>query len=480
MKYYTLKRSEMTQVQTTNEHVKRRKKGSDQQFKCQFINPINHRKCGLQVRKGMKYCFAHLNKVEHDKNAETKVFRINKKGEKIGRVRCPLDPSHTVWADRLKNHLGKCNAVRAKREEKEKQKTCAWFDLNCNVKGEICGDMKLGDESVDKEEFKLFIDKTLRKYDDFFGDKPELMLDQVRYQEGLEERSEEITNKKHFIQQSSLIGQLVKHKLFDKSNLYVEFGCGRAEFSRYLNLALYKSASDQGVQNNVGTKFLMIDRDRPRMKMDKKIIEDIREIDNKNLPVVHRLKVDIKDLQLAKAIDLCGSADVEKNESKTNYVGISKHLCGVATDLTLRCLINSMEQEKKAEHPEYQFKGFLVAMCCRHCCYYPWLLRESKDFLKDNFDIDSTNFKYIRKMCPWATSGTYHKGNDDGSEHFSGLTLVEREKVGLKMRRIIDASRCFAMKAYGFNVQLIKYVPRDVTFENNCMVITSKTNSEHE
>lgn len=76
----------MTQVQTTNEHVKRRKKGSDQQFKCQFINPINHRKCGLQVRKGMKYCFAHLNKVEHDKNAETKVFRINKKGEKIGRV----------------------------------------------------------------------------------------------------------------------------------------------------------------------------------------------------------------------------------------------------------------------------------------------------------------------------------------------------------------------------------------------------------
>ncbi len=468
----------MTETQPSNEHVKRRKMESkSQQFKCKYINPINHRKCGLQVRKGMKYCFAHLNKVEHDTNAEIKVFRINKKGEKIGRVRCPLDPTHTIWADRLKSHLGKCNAIRAKRAESEKQKTCPWFDLNCNVKGEKCGDMKLGDETVDKKEFRSFITKTLQKYDNYFSSKPELELDQVLYKEGLEERSEELTNKKHFIQQSSLIGQLVKHKLFDKSNLYVEFGCGRAEFSRYLNLALYKHSFNQGIRNNISTRFLMVDRDRPRMKMDKKMVQDIKEIGDEKLPIINRLKVDIKDLQLAKAIDIHSAS---KLKEKTNYVGISKHLCGVATDLTLRCLINSMKEEKQAENPRYQFKGFLVAVCCRHCCYYPWLLTESKKFLKDNFDIDATNFKYIRKMCPWATSGTYHEGKDDGSEHFSGLTLVEREKVGLKMRRIIDTSRCFAMRARGFNVHLIKYVPRDITFENSCMVITANTDSNND
>ncbi|QPG75102.1 hypothetical protein FOA43_002443 [Brettanomyces nanus] len=391
-----------------------------------------------------------------DSNAEKKIFKINSRGNRVGRIKCPLDPSHTIWEDKLKSHLGKCNAVRAKRAIEEKQKNCDWFDLNLNVKEEILdGNMKLTDENIDIKEFKDFLESTLMRYEVFFKNQsevPEVPIDQQMYKEGLEERYEEISNKKHLLQQSSLIGQLVKYQLFSRENLYIEFGCGRGEFSRYLSRAL-----DEKGDAEVGSRFLMVDRESPRMKMDNKIVLDSKC----STPEVHRLKVDIKDLKLSKAM--------ENFSSRPNdyYVGISKHLCGVATDLTLRCLVNCMQDTEM----HFKFKGFLVAMCCRHCCYYPWLLEGSKRWLKEIFGIDETNFKYLRKMCPWATNGTNHRGELKGKEHFSGMSLEEREVVGLKMRRILDTSRCIAMKEKGFKVQLVRYVPREVTFENSCMVI---------
>lgn len=465
-------------VKSMIEHpAKRRKKvivDNKDMPKCQYVNPKNHRKCGLQVRKGMKYCFAHISIMEHDANAESKIFRINKKGEKVGRIPCPLDPRHTIWADKLRSHLGKCNAVRKKREIKYKQDNCAWFDEDINVKGEkLGGDMKLRDERIDYDDFKQFIDHSLIKYHEYFNNKPELKLDQKKYKEGLEERFGELENKKHLTQQSSLIGQLVKYDLFSKKSLYVEFGCGRSELSRYLNRALYDHDFKDPTEDEYGTRFLMVDRDSPRLKMDKKIVEDVEHFGKGKWlkPEVHRLKVDIKDLVLANSMEDFVKKD--KTTKVSNYIGISKHLCGVATDLTLRCLVNSIQDEKsKGTKQDFKFKGFLVAMCCRHCCYYPWLLKESKEFLKKNFDIDESNFKYLRKMCPWATSGCNCSCKSDGHEHFSGMSLEEREKVGLKMRRILDTSRCYAMEQKGFHVHLVNYVPRDVTLENNCMVIT--------
>ncbi|GMF81054.1 unnamed protein product [[Candida] boidinii] len=112
---------------------------------------------------------------------------------------------------------------------------------------------------------------------------------------------------KHIIQQSSLIGQLNANNLFDPKFAYVEFGCGRAELSRYLNRALIDKQINT-VKTDEQVEFLLIDRASPSMKFDTKLGKDYNEIktksNNKDLnkpPKVERLKVDIKDLVLDKA-----------------------------------------------------------------------------------------------------------------------------------------------------------------------------------
>ena len=95
-----------------------------------------------------------------------------------------------------------------------------------------------------------------------------------------------------------------------ESNLtFVEFGSGRASLSYWLCRAL---SSPQSVQ------LVLVDRASPRHKLDGKLKE-------LQLKEMRRIRADIRDLQLSKVFD-----------QPEQVVAVSKHLCGAATDLTLR------------------------------------------------------------------------------------------------------------------------------------------------
>lgn len=66
------------------------------------------------------------------------------------------------------------------------------------------------------------------------------------------------------------------------------------------------------------------------MKADSKIVQDCENVTL--TPQIKRSKIDIKDLNLDKFI-----SDLKIDK----VVGISKHLCGAATDLTLKLILNS-------------------------------------------------------------------------------------------------------------------------------------------
>lgn len=420
--------------------------------KCSYTNPKkNNKRCGLQVRKGQKYCFAHINKVNEDLPKESEITRKSKKGEVIKRVTCTIDPSHTVWEDRLTKHLKICNVVKEKLEIENKEKNCDWFSLDYNVNDSLTPQKFDKGISLDYDVWKSMIPEVVKKHDEFF--KNDLEFNDIKYTKGLEERFAEVTNQKHILQQSSLIGQLIEHSLINPENVVIEFGCGRAEFTRYYNKAMNEMFK--------GTKkytpqYLLIDRENPRLKFDKKIAMDSEQDQVKNTEV-ERLKVDIKDLKLAESL---------KTFKSQQYVAISKHLCGVATDLTLRCLTNSIIDDK-----DINFKGCVIAMCCRHCCNYEWLMEESKEFL-NKFGINSSNFIYFRKMFAWATNGVNPgMSKTDVGDHFSKMSYAQREEIGLKIRRILDESRKYAMKKRGFDVTIVKYVDRSVSLENNCIII---------
>ena len=58
---------------------------------------------------------------------------------------------------------------------------------------------------------------------------------------------------------------------------------------------------------------------------------------------------------------------------KGAVVGVSKHLCGAATDLALRCL----ETFSASGNAKSKIETILIALCCHHRC--DWNIYVGKD-----------------------------------------------------------------------------------------------------
>lgn len=394
---------------------KRVLEGADtkERFQCEFVIEKKNRRCPLTRKRDVLYCAQHLK--ERD-------------GEQ--RVHCPLNPKHTVWSSDLKSHLKKC-------EKLQEASTDPWVKKDYNF-----------GERIDPVEyipnFQHWIPLVNKVYEEY-----EPLVLELEAHDGVESRLKEKQNQKHPIQQSSLIGQLHKNGLLSSNLAYVEFGCGRAELSRYVLQSVMH-------QDGKTSDFILIDRSPTRLKMDAKIHKDA-ETRGLTPPQVFRAKMDIKDLYI--------DAIVSSKFPDSKFVGISKHLCGAATDLTIKCLLNN---ELLMEN----FQGMIIAMCCRHVCDYSQLHLHSRKYLTKR-GIDQQGFKHLTKFASWAVNGRRKDALDtDGADHLSGLNISEREQLGLKARRIIDESRRHVLQNEGLNARLVNYVTKDISLENTCMVVT--------
>ncbi|CDK27501.1 unnamed protein product [Kuraishia capsulata CBS 1993] len=405
-----------------------------ERLQCTFYIEAKKRHCGMTRHAANKFCSEHLAKSNHSPTVQVA------NGLEFKRVPCPVDPKHTVWEHKLAKHVQKCSSL-------AKPITASWFELDCNS-CKVTDNVLKGHPT--DEEFVAFVEK-LEKIYEVCGF-AEIPLEQLTYEkEGLQERFEILkeSNQKHVIQQSSMIQHLEQLGALSDSELsFVEFGCGRAELSYYLSKVLQKRNETQKVK----TQFLLVDRGNPRMKFDHKMRESGIN--------ARRVKVDIKDLIVEKALR------EEAEQDTSGYFGISKHLCGVATDLTLRCVINS---------DLAKFRGMTIAMCCRHCCQYDQLLAGSKDYLTE-LGISRPEFQLMLiKMVSWATSGkeSYKKG--ENTEHFTGRSIQERFEIGLKARRIVDESRLRGLRNHGLVGKLVRYVSFDTSPENCLLIVGPKT-----
>lgn len=162
----------------------------------------------------------------------------------------------------------------------------------------------------------------------------------------------ETQKEKHLVQQACLFGHLKECNMFDMNQyVYAEFGCGKSELSyRLCQVATMENAQlvetlQKKPNANAVPRFVGIDRSTFRKKCD----GPIRSLLN-NVHSVQRILIDIKDLNL----NLVPALHAEP------VVVISKHLCGIATDLTLRCL--AMAQQT------VDTRGLFICLCCHHCC----------------------------------------------------------------------------------------------------------------
>jgi len=58
--------------------------------------------------------------------------------------------------------------------------------------------------------------------------------------------------------------------------------------------------------------------------------------------------------------------------------------------------------------------------------------------------------------------------------HFSGRDHKERESIGYKCKRVIDAGRAKYLEQFGFDVKLVYYVDSATSLENCALIATPK------
>ena len=435
-------------------------------LRCQYFIERKNRQCNLTRRAAEIYCPEHL------LHASTG----SSKDSKRTRIACPLDPNHSVWKDQVKHHITKCQ----KRDLGFPNDP--WFKLNCNVGNNVVGE----NDDYSKEECddgQLNWSKWVEILNKVYSQVQHEPIPRIiKQHKGLKDRLQELENQKHAIQQSSLIGHMDDNGIVDynKNNLIIEFGCGRAELSRYLAKSLMiKSLEKTNSKTKTSQqRYLLIDRAGPRNKLDGKIIDDYetdQDAVSRKLPcpIVRRIKIDIKDLRLDGAIE-----SILGNSDNGNVVAVSKHLCGCATDLTLTSLTNSRIVNQCDN--DVKFGGLTIALCCRQLCTYETYNLTGRQWLQ-NHCIDREGFKVILRMTSWAVCGSRRKqgkpqeinnNDNDNKNHASGLNEKQRFEMGLKARRIIDYGRILGLRHAGFTAQLVEYVDSTTSLENVCLIAT--------
>ncbi|CAH1988928.1 unnamed protein product [Acanthoscelides obtectus] len=301
---------------------------------CKYFVLRKKRYCKMTVKLGEDYCGEHQ-KVD---------IKISGVPEDKVRIVCPLDKKHTCYAHKLEKHLKICNA-RAKATQPYLSE-----GINCGLNG-----MDVDDDGLDS--YRLLstfsvadIKETILKVNKIFDTivsnvLSEKILSNNVVEEVIAKPEHGNKAKKHLIQNSSILGLLEEYNLIKPNTCYIEFGAGRGQLSFWIA---------QAVNPEDTSSVLLIERASPKHKKDNKLA--------RNSDSIKRIRADISDIVLNK-LD-----NVDKSD---NVVGVTKHLCGVATDLALRCLGNAA-QNKVA--------GGVFTFCCHH---RPTLLDKTLEF--DNF-----------------------------------------------------------------------------------------------
>ncbi|EDW84589.2 uncharacterized protein Dwil_GK13057 [Drosophila willistoni] len=399
---------------------------------CAYWVPRKKRNCKMTPNKGSLFCGAHALATVTEDNVETAEEQI--------RVACPLDPKHTVFKWKLTKHLKICNA-------REEISTLPYIVKNFNAgdaldnSEEHDGYCKLKLHELEDEEFYGVIKKVKHLYDQHVTNTIEqLQFQHPSLEEPLSNEEYGQESRKHLVQTSALLGILEHDQQLKEDTSFIEFGAGKGQLAYYLATAL----ETQSLSN---AQVVLIDRLSLRHKKDNKVA---------NKELVQRIRADIADLKMSQLPEL--------KQTKRN-VALSKHLCGAATDLTLRCVL--------AENETTTTDYILIALCCHHRC--SWRSYVGKTWL-EKAGISPREFVIISKMVGWAVCGTgmsrdRRKAMAENQEELAEsinqrLSREEREEIGYQCKRILDYGRLEHLRSNGFEASLKFYVPSDITLEN--------------
>ncbi|KAI8907162.1 methyltransferase TRM13-domain-containing protein [Gorgonomyces haynaldii] len=354
-------------------------------------------KCQFWVKKKSRYC--PLEPKQGYPYCGLHMPTLNGEEKK----QCPYNKGHSIPVSKYQKHL----------------ETCTFKPIlpKCYSK-----DVNVGSESkpiqieLNQDNFSAFYQKINRLWNTLQMKIESRILDHPV----MKERLLESHDGKHSLQQASLIGHIQSCGFLDTQHTMIEFGAGAGEMSKYLHKA------------SPNHHYILIDREKVKMRISKELKRDSYEL----------LIIDIKDLDL----NLLTQDDI---------VGYSKHLCGCATDLTLRCALNYQK-----------CKGLVIALCCHGKVTFGSYINHG--FLEE-CEIDEEQFHFLRQCSTWGVSGM-----ERTQEHWSGLQKEEMQRFGLRCKRILDHGRVLALRNQGYDAHLYYYCSQDTSLENVVLVCQKK------
>ena len=428
--------------------AKQKQRGAPTPGRCAFFLEKKRRYCSMRPGPGKRYCGVH----------ECEAAAADGGAAPLRpRVPCPIDPSHTVFADQLTHHLKVCTLAKQQRAERQQPYFRAALNAGPALAapaGAVCPVART--PLRPREDAPGFARRIEALYAAHVGSVRAVHL-KAEECDGLLQRAStagaEHATLRHLTQQASILGNMERVGILRPGGVgggsgdgaaFVEFGAGRGMLSLAVREALPTAP------------LLLVERGVVRNKADR----DLRK--SAATAEFERVKIDIRDLDLRHAplTERCGRC-----------VAVSKHLCGVATDLTLRCLHNASgaggagggggaappdAAAPQAEPPRpVQVGGIAIALCCHHCMN--WTDFVGRDFFAQA-GLDAQAFEAIRTATSWCTESAGAK---------AGLSAEERALCGRRCKRLLDAGRLWWLREVaGMAAELVEYCEPQTSLEN--------------
>ena len=169
---------------------------------------------------------------------------------------------------------------------------------------------------------------------------------------------------------------------------------------------------------------------------------------------VTRLVQDIRDVDLIQHLmPLLNSAQTQK----LHVVCIGKHVCGLALDLTLRCICKCIDKLLQQATID-----IATASCCHYLCTWDTYVNrpyfEARGFTKETFKI-------VCALSQWATMNpkekeTVNPDNLNNPNNFNNpneRSRMQKISLGKACKKLLDEGRIEWLKSNGFNVEIKRY-----------------------
>jgi tRNA:m4X modification enzyme len=452
--------------------------GLAEDARCRFVLPRKNRRCGLLAAPGGGgFCGNHQPPGDGGTGAPL-------------RVPCPVDPSHTVLASKLAQHVKKCpKATEAHRLQQQ-----SFFRADCNrpaggqdrkAPGSSSAKaVRARMEGMKGPDFEALVARVAAAASRLGlpepggeGDRVECLAP-VQLQPwitGVEWLKSEnrVHEPRHAVQRVSIAAHVAQTAGLwgDTPSPGGGGGVSAQEGPELDDVSVVELGAGRGY---VGAMLAEAGKVRHC------VLNDVRSYRNKADRVlrkvgaarVERATCDLKDFCLAGMDSL----------QDRRCVVVGKHLCGGATDLALRCIADcrlpSSSSEGPAEGdpaaaPEAR-PGVLalgIATCCHHRCTLDTYVGAE---VLGELGFAAQDLEHIFWLSSWATlkGGAHGAVEAPGREdlYFSSIPLERRVETGRRCKQLLDAGRLEWLRRRGYKASGVRYVTREVTPENYLLV----------